>query len=131
MHRYYRMDVQPDLFGEWCLMREWGRIGSAGQTRHSPSLPRARRKQRLRNNASLRSDRDTQVSHPPSSIRRAEILWMCSSSRRTVGNDRDCHFYAIFVIWLNPNPVRFKEQFDPTFHVLFVVAWADHDSSER
>jgi hypothetical protein len=21
-HRYYRMDVQPDLFGEWCLMRE-------------------------------------------------------------------------------------------------------------
>lgn len=21
MHRYYRMDVQPDLFGQWCLMR--------------------------------------------------------------------------------------------------------------
>jgi predicted DNA-binding WGR domain protein len=33
MHRYYRMDVQPDLFGEWCLMRKWGRIGSAGQAR--------------------------------------------------------------------------------------------------
>lgn len=33
MHRYYRMDVQPDLFGQWCLMREWGRIGSTGQTR--------------------------------------------------------------------------------------------------
>jgi predicted DNA-binding WGR domain protein len=36
MHRHYRMDVQPDLFGEWCLMREWGRIGSAGQTRVVP-----------------------------------------------------------------------------------------------
>ena len=36
MHRYYRMDVQPDLFGEWCLMREWGRIGSTGQTRVVP-----------------------------------------------------------------------------------------------
>lgn len=33
MHRYYRMDVQLDLFGAWCLMREWGRIGRAGQTR--------------------------------------------------------------------------------------------------
>src|SRR4051812_39071219 len=28
MRRYYRMDVQPSVFGEWCLMREWGRIGS-------------------------------------------------------------------------------------------------------
>lgn len=36
MHRYYRMDVQPDLFGEWCLIREWGRIGSTGQTRTVP-----------------------------------------------------------------------------------------------
>jgi len=36
MHRYYRMDVQPDLFGEWCLIREWGRIGSTGQTRVVP-----------------------------------------------------------------------------------------------
>lgn len=32
MHRFYRLDVQPDLFGAWCLIREWGRIGSAGQT---------------------------------------------------------------------------------------------------
>jgi len=33
MHRYYRLDVQPDLFGAWCCIREWGRIGQAGQTR--------------------------------------------------------------------------------------------------
>ncbi len=25
------MSVQPNLFGEWCLFREWGRIGSAGR----------------------------------------------------------------------------------------------------
>ncbi len=28
--RFYRLDVQPDLFGQWSLSREWGRIGSAG-----------------------------------------------------------------------------------------------------
>jgi predicted DNA-binding WGR domain protein len=36
MHRYYRMDVQLDLFGAWCLVREWGRIGSAGLVRSIP-----------------------------------------------------------------------------------------------
>jgi predicted DNA-binding WGR domain protein len=33
MRRYYRLDVQPDLFGFWLLVREWGRIGYSGQTR--------------------------------------------------------------------------------------------------
>jgi predicted DNA-binding WGR domain protein len=36
MHRYYRLDVQRDLFGAWCCIREWGRIGQAGQTRSVP-----------------------------------------------------------------------------------------------
>ena len=36
MYRYSPMDIQPDLFGEWCLMREWGRIGRAGQLRSVP-----------------------------------------------------------------------------------------------
>jgi predicted DNA-binding WGR domain protein len=36
MSRFYRMDVQPDLFGQWCFVREWGRIGSTGQTRSVP-----------------------------------------------------------------------------------------------
>lgn len=36
MHRFYRMDVQPDLFGHWRLMRECGRIGRTGQTRSAP-----------------------------------------------------------------------------------------------
>ncbi len=33
MRRFYRLDVQPDLFGQHCLMREWGRIGRGGQIR--------------------------------------------------------------------------------------------------
>ena len=31
MARFYLMSVQPNLFGEWALVREWGRIGSAGR----------------------------------------------------------------------------------------------------
>jgi predicted DNA-binding WGR domain protein len=31
MRRFYRMSVQPDLFGGACLVREWGRIGYRGQ----------------------------------------------------------------------------------------------------
>lgn len=36
MYRYYRMGVQPDLFGNQCLIREWGRIGRSGQIRSTP-----------------------------------------------------------------------------------------------
>ena len=36
LHRFYRLDIQPDLFGAWCFIREWGRIGSAGQVRTLP-----------------------------------------------------------------------------------------------
>lgn len=31
MRRFYRMSVQPDLFGGASLVREWGRIGLRGQ----------------------------------------------------------------------------------------------------
>ena len=33
MARFYRMAVMPNLFGEWTLYREWGRIGQGGQVR--------------------------------------------------------------------------------------------------
>jgi predicted DNA-binding WGR domain protein len=33
MHRFYRMSLQSDLFGNTSLLREWGRIGSRGQIR--------------------------------------------------------------------------------------------------
>ena len=36
MSRFYRIDVQPTLFGEWDVVREWGRIGSPGRVRCTP-----------------------------------------------------------------------------------------------
>lgn len=34
--RFYRMFIAPNLWGEWTLFREWGKIGSGGQVRHDP-----------------------------------------------------------------------------------------------
>lgn len=31
MRRFYRLRLQHDLFGGVCLLREWGRIGTAGR----------------------------------------------------------------------------------------------------
>ena len=31
--RFYRMQVERDLFGVWVLMRSWGRIGTRGRDR--------------------------------------------------------------------------------------------------
>jgi predicted DNA-binding WGR domain protein len=31
MRRFYRLDVQPDLFGRGLLVRQWGRIGTGGR----------------------------------------------------------------------------------------------------
>ena len=35
MSRFYILDIQPTLFGEWALLREWGRIGRAGHSRRA------------------------------------------------------------------------------------------------
>lgn len=29
-HRFYALSRGRTLFGEWCLIRKWGRIGSSG-----------------------------------------------------------------------------------------------------
>lgn len=36
MRRFYRLDVQPDLFGGVLLMKEWGRIGGRGRIMAEP-----------------------------------------------------------------------------------------------
>jgi predicted DNA-binding WGR domain protein len=33
MNRFYIVDVTPTLFGEWAVLREWGRRGSPGTLR--------------------------------------------------------------------------------------------------
>jgi predicted DNA-binding WGR domain protein len=35
MARFYRIIVTPTLFGDWSLIREWGRIGSPGTVRET------------------------------------------------------------------------------------------------
>lgn len=55
MHRYYRLDVQPDLFGMWCFVREWGRIAAPDRCGKSPTLPRMKRGPRSTGSAAGRS----------------------------------------------------------------------------
>lgn len=33
MARFYAVTITPTLFGEWAVVREWGRIGSPGTVR--------------------------------------------------------------------------------------------------
>lgn len=33
MARFYRLSSMPSLFGDICIVREWGRIGKRGRTR--------------------------------------------------------------------------------------------------
>ena len=33
LYRYYRLEIVKGLFGDWGLVREWGRIGSSGRVR--------------------------------------------------------------------------------------------------
>jgi predicted DNA-binding WGR domain protein len=37
MRRFYGLDVRRDLFGQWCLIREWGRIGSGAYHARPPA----------------------------------------------------------------------------------------------
>jgi predicted DNA-binding WGR domain protein len=31
MCRFYRLDIQPDLFGRVMLLKQWGRVGTGGR----------------------------------------------------------------------------------------------------
>lgn len=35
-NRFYLMMATPTLFGDWTLIREWGRRGASGQMRRDP-----------------------------------------------------------------------------------------------
>ena len=41
--RFYQVDIQPTLFGDWAVICRWGRIGTDGRARQDwfPSLPEA------------------------------------------------------------------------------------------
>jgi WGR domain len=40
MRRFYRLDIVPDLFGGFLLMKQWGRIGARGQIARSYNVSR-------------------------------------------------------------------------------------------
>ena len=44
MHRFYRLSIEPDLFGGVLLTRNWGRVGTSGQLKkcHFPTSAAAR-----------------------------------------------------------------------------------------
>ena len=44
MARFYSLDLQPDLFGGWALVRRWGRIGRRGTAAPSMRSGRALRR---------------------------------------------------------------------------------------
>jgi predicted DNA-binding WGR domain protein len=33
MARFYALSVQPNLFGSWSIIREWGQIGRGGRVK--------------------------------------------------------------------------------------------------
>lgn len=33
LHRFYQLHVTPGIFGDWALVREWGRVGPPGTVR--------------------------------------------------------------------------------------------------
>jgi predicted DNA-binding WGR domain protein len=56
MHRFYALQLTTTLFGEWALLAEWGRIGSAGrlQERVFPSRELAQAALGRRQSAKMR-----------------------------------------------------------------------------
>ena len=48
--RFYQVEIQPTLFGEWAVIRRWGRIGTYGRSQREwfASLPEAKTAQARR-----------------------------------------------------------------------------------
>ncbi|WP_369523154.1 WGR domain-containing protein [Brucella anthropi] len=57
MRRFYTLSVQPNLFGEWCVMRSWGRIGTLGQSVQQTVLDEASANALLRRLVTVRRKR--------------------------------------------------------------------------
>lgn len=58
MRRFYTMQVQPNLFGGFAVVREWGRIGQSGTGPKPSSPPRPRRWTPWSGSAAIRSGAD-------------------------------------------------------------------------
>jgi predicted DNA-binding WGR domain protein len=110
LHRYYRLDVQPDLFGAWCFIREWGRIGHrGGQSRPRPEFRGPRVRARVRRLENRRGNRSICRHRPSASpfrgLSAAQPAGSITSSVR------------------QPNPVR--------FHNILARLQSEEQSEER
>jgi predicted DNA-binding WGR domain protein len=87
IRRFYIMDVRPDLFGAWCFIREWGRIGRAGQMRADPFTTEQEAWTALERQSRRKARRGYQSAKPdePSSWRsRGEMIGQQISNRRPI-----------------------------------------------
>ena len=57
MRRFYQLDVQPDLFGAWGVVREWGRIGRPGRLRVDPYPTAEQAEERMRRHQTAKQGR--------------------------------------------------------------------------
>ena len=57
MARYYRLSVVETLFGEYAMVREWGRIGGGGQSREHVCLSEEDAENLLQRHRTLRIGR--------------------------------------------------------------------------
>ncbi len=62
MRRFYRLDIAPDLFGGFLLLRQWGRIGAGGRIKaerydaEAPALDALRRQAERKRRRGYSSD---------------------------------------------------------------------------
>jgi predicted DNA-binding WGR domain protein len=77
MARFYKLYVQPTLFGECSLIREWGRIGRAGTVR--VETYRSRGERRYRDGLELDAEAQERLSIGPE--RFWADLWAKQSGR--------------------------------------------------
>ena len=74
--RFYIVDVTPTLFGEWALVREWGRRGSPGTVRLSSYQRRNEADTAEQRTLKRRLQRGTRLSD----LGLPEIKWNMSAS---------------------------------------------------
>jgi hypothetical protein len=79
MHRFYRFDVEPDLFGNGALLGNGAASAAPARRAPSPSPPLRKPKPRLRANAASRNDEDIR-------FRRVNV-WAQRWLRREYPND--------------------------------------------
>jgi predicted DNA-binding WGR domain protein len=58
MARFYALSIAPTLFGEWLLVKEWGRIGQTGTVRAAEALARQISVKRRRGYTAARGEPD-------------------------------------------------------------------------